>query len=132
MDGSSPRPATILVVEDDRTAANLFRRVLSMEGYRVVLAGSGAAALEAVQAEHPDLILLDIVIPAPNGFDVCARLKQDPATRRVPVVLISGLPELPNWHHGRALGAIDYLAKPFHMEQLTARVRKHLRAPQAS
>ena len=63
---------------------------------------------------------------------MCARLKQDPATRNVPVVLVSGLPELPNWHHGRELGAIDYLTKPFELEQLTARVRKHLRAPQAT
>jgi DNA-binding response OmpR family regulator len=125
------QPATILVVEDDRTAAGLFQRVLTTAGYRVVLAGSGTAAIEAAQAEHPDLILLDIVIPAPNGFDVCARLKQDPATRKVPVVFISGLPELPNWHRGRELGAVDYLAKPFELEQLTARVRKHLKAERA-
>ena len=120
------QPATILVVEDDRTSADLFRRVLTMEGYRVLLAGSGDAALETARTEHPDLVVLDIIIPSPNGFDVCARLKQDPATRQVPIVLISGLPEQANWLHGRELGAVDFLAKPFELDQLTERVRKHL------
>lgn len=131
MSGSGPRQAKILVVEDDRTAGDLFRRALAMEGYSVVVVRSGAPVLETARAEQPDLILLDIVIPAPSGFEVCVQLKGDPATRRIPIVFVSGLPELPNRRHGCELGAVDYLAKPFKMDRLAACVRKHL-PPQSS
>jgi DNA-binding response OmpR family regulator len=124
--GSGQHTPTILVVDDDRATSDVFHRWLTTEGYRVVVAGTGTEALEAAHAHHPDLILLDLMMPGPSGFDVCAQLKQDPATRQIPVVIVSGLPALPNWRHGCELGAVDYLAKPFKMDHLGACVRKHL------
>jgi PAS domain S-box-containing protein len=118
----SRRPK-ILVVEDDRDLALLLRRQLESEGYQVLLAGSGEDALWLAREEQPQLISLDIMLPDLDGFVVLERLKENPITAPIPVVITSVLTEA---DEGYALGAVDYVVKPFSEEKLLQAVRRAL------
>ena len=122
-----PPPAYILVVDDDRNNRELFGRLLVKDGHDVETAGDGEAALTAVGTRTPDLVLLDVLLPGLNGFDVCRRLKQAQLTRLVPVVLVTGLGDREHRIRGIDAGADDFLAKPFDPVELSARVRSLLR-----
>lgn len=126
MDASQPPTGTILVVDDQKSSAELVRRWLEADGHTVVTVDSGEAALEAVKTHPPDLILLDIMIPAPSGFEVCQRIKRDRATRHIPILLMSGLQDPANWKRGLELGAAGFLAKPLRGDELRAKVRDTL------
>lgn len=126
MSPSDDRSGTILVVDDDRNITHLIRRWLESDGHTVVVADTGTAALEAVRAQKPDVVLLDVVIPGPNGLEVCRQLKQDPATSQIPIVLMSGLQHPANWLRGRELGAVEFLLKPLDVEKISDCVRRHL------
>ena len=99
---------TILVVDDYQTNVELVRRWLATDGYDVLTADSGEAALAAVRQHHPDLVLLDIEIPEPNGFTVCRQLKHNPATSQIPIVFMSGLEPSATQVGTQYLGAEDY------------------------
>jgi putative two-component system response regulator len=127
---SSPGPAgaaTILIVDDTEGSARMLERLLVRDGYRVRLARDGAQALKAVAQEMPDLILLDVVMPTLDGFETCRRLKTDPATRLVPVVLVTALTNRTDRIAGLEVGADDFLSKPVNAAELAARVRSLLR-----
>jgi signal transduction histidine kinase/DNA-binding response OmpR family regulator len=117
------RRPKILVVEDDRDVALLLRHQLEAEGYNVLLAGSGRDALWLAREEQPELITLDIMLPDIDGFLVLEQLKDHPITAPIPVVIISMLGEA---EKGYALGAVDYVVKPFSEEQLLDSVRQAL------
>jgi CheY-like chemotaxis protein len=117
--GITRRPK-ILVVEDDRDLAVLLRRQLESEGYQVLLAGTGEDALWLAREAKPQLITLDIMLPDIDGFAVLERLKQNPLTSGIPVVVVSVLTET---ERGYALGAVDYVVKPFEEDQLLRVVR---------
>ena len=119
-------PGTILVVDDQQANLDVIARWLAADGHRVVTAVDGMSALAAADEHHPDLVILDIMIPAPSGFEVCQRLKRDPATRHIPVLLMSGLQDPANWKHGLEVGASDFIPKPIQGHDLRARVRQHL------
>lgn len=118
--GSTRRPK-ILVVEDDRDLAVLLRRQLESEGYQVLLAGTGEDALWLAREAKPQLITLDVMLPDIDGFAVLERLKQNPLTSGIPVVIVSVLTET---EKGYALGAVDYVVKPFEEEQLLRVVKE--------
>lgn len=118
----------ILVVEDFETNIVLLRRWLEREGYDVLTADSGESALDAVAREHPDLVLLDIMIPEPNGLAVCQRIKQDPATRHTPVIIMTGLEPSVLEARARQCGADGFLSKPFEVDELRSQIRAGLRA----
>jgi len=122
-EGISRRPK-ILVVEDDRDLALLLRRQLESEGYRVLLAGSGEDALWLAREGKPQLITLDIMLPDMDGFTVLERLKENPMTSGIPVVIVSVLSDT---ERGYALGAVDYVAKPFEESKLIRAVQGALR-----
>ena len=122
-EGISRRPK-ILVVEDDRDLALLLRRQLESEGYRVLLAGSGEDALWLAGEAQPQLITLDIMLPDMDGFTVLERLKENPMTSGIPVVIVSVLSDP---ERGYALGAVDYVSKPFEENKLVHAVRGALR-----
>ncbi len=117
----------MLVVDDLEANVSLLTRLLSREGYRVVAATSGVDALAAVARDKPDLVLLDVMMPGMTGFEVCARLKADRATRLLPVVLVTGLQGRDDRVRGIEVGADDFLSKPVDPSELTARVRSLVR-----
>jgi two-component system cell cycle response regulator len=116
----------ILVVDDYEANLELIRRWLVRDGYEVLTAGSGDAALRTIAQHHPDLVLLDIMIPEPDGFTVCRRLKQDPATSRIPIIFMSGLEPSPAEIRARHFGAEDHLTKPVDAHELRFRIRRVL------
>ena len=115
----------VLVVDDDPVVASLLRKVLQKEGYAVDLAPTGEEALTKALSFDYDLILLDIMIPAPNGIEVCRRLRAN--ERWMPILLVSGESEIEFIVAGLDAGADDYLTKPFALAELTARVRALIR-----
>ena len=121
---------TVLVVEDDVQNARLITRLLTSEGFLVDVVGDGAAALAAVKRRAPDVVLLDWMLPRISGLEVCERLKADPATRLIPVVLLTGLDAREHRLAGINAGADDFLTKPFDFEELRARVRSLARLKQ--
>jgi putative nucleotidyltransferase with HDIG domain len=125
--GAAPTPpaARILVVDDYAANVKLLKRLLGGEGYDVVTASSGREALAAATAHRPDLVLLDILIPEPDGVTVCRALKADAATASIPVIFMSGLEACGREADARRI-ADDYIAKPIDVYELRARVRARL------
>jgi two-component system cell cycle sensor histidine kinase/response regulator CckA len=117
---------SILVVDDDPESLALLIDLLASEGYQVRPADSGKLALASVAARPPHLILLDIRMPDIDGFEVCRRLKASKFTRSIPVMIISAAREVEERVAGLAVGAVDFVTKPFRREELLARVRMHL------
>ena len=117
----------ILVVEDEAPIQELLRFNLERQNYAVQSAFSGEEALELVQKDPPDLILLDIMLPGTDGLEVCKQLKADPSTASVPIIILSALSEEADVVAGLELGADDYVAKPFSPRVLLARVKATLR-----
>jgi len=116
----------ILVVDDYAPGLEVLQRWLTSDGYRVLTANSGHAALAAVEQHHADVILLDVEIPEPNGFAVCRRLKQNPLTSQIPIIVLSGLDPLAAEMGAKRVGADDYLTKPVDAYELRMRIRRVL------
>jgi DNA-binding response OmpR family regulator len=119
--------ARILVAEDERDVAELVRYTLAREGFEVVVAANGADALRHAKESRPDLVLLDLMLPQVNGWELCRRLKQDPATKALPVIMLTARSEEGDKILGFELGADDYVTKPFSTRELVARVRAVVR-----
>lgn len=117
----------VLIVEDDTDIAQLVRLHLDKAGYAARVATSGTAALAAVQSDPPACILLDIMLPDLDGFDVCRKLKRDASTRDIPIIMVTSKGEESDVVVGLELGAEDYVTKPFSPRVLVARVRAVLR-----
>jgi len=125
---TASRPgSSVLVVEDEQDVADLLRYNLSKEGYDVVIVGNGADALKRARETKPELILLDIMVPQLNGWEVCRRLKQDAETRGIPIIMVTGRVEEGDKVLGFEMGADDYVTKPFSPRELIARIRAVVR-----
>ena len=121
----NPTQPLVLIVDDNPTNIDLL--VSTLKGrYRLGIAKSGAKALEYVARQQPDLLLLDIMMPEMDGFEVCSRLKADASTADIPVIFITAMTETTDKTRGFELGAVDYITKPFHAAEVVARVRTHL------
>jgi signal transduction histidine kinase len=116
----------ILVVDDYAANVKLLKRNLEAAGYETVVAYDGEQALEQVDAEHPDLMLLDIMMPKIDGFEVCRRLRADEATAVIPVIMVTALKETEDRIRGLEAGADDFISKPFDRGELLARVKSLL------
>src|SRR6218665_3105637 len=125
MDGILDRPEQALVLVVDDTPENLeLMSELLLPTYRVKVASSGLKALRiAISSPPPDLILLDIMMPLMDGYDVCKRLKADPQTRDIPVIFLTAKTELADEQNGFDLGAVDYITKPISPPLVLARVK---------
>lgn len=117
----------ILVVDDIPINIELQKAYLSIAGYEVLEARDGEEALRKVEEERPDLIILDIMMPKVSGFEVCRRLKNDPQTCFIPVVMVTALKEMEDKIKGIEAGADDFISKPFNKTELLARVKSLLR-----
>ena len=121
------RISDILIVDDVVANLNLLGEILDTEGYRIRQVPSGELALQVVAKEKPDLILLDIMMPDMDGYEVCRRLKADPGLKDIPVIFISALDGTSDIVAAFALGGVDYISKPFIAEEVKARIRTHLK-----
>ncbi len=126
MDEPSKTPFRILIVDDISKNIQVVGNILKRVGYSLSFATSGAQALDMVLSEPFDLILLDIMMPEMDGYEVCARLKERPETREVPVIFLTARTALDDITRGFRAGAVDYVTKPFNSEELLARVQTHL------
>jgi putative two-component system response regulator len=115
------------VVDDEPALTRYFRQLLTVSGHHVLVATNAEQAYDIVAAASPDLILLDVMMPGTNGFDVCRRLKSDPVTRLIPIVLITALDDTANRVRGLDAGADDFITKPVNAAELQARARSLLR-----
>lgn len=120
------KQSSILIVDDTQDNVHLLTQILTLRGYKVHTASEGKQALEAAATISPDLILLDIMMPGMDGYTVCERLKAKPETAHIPMIFISALNEPLDKVKAFALGGVDYLTKPFQMEEILARVDVHL------
>ncbi len=118
--------ADILIVDDTPDNLRLLSQILSERGYHVRAVTNGARALASVEAALPDLILLDIRMPDMDGYAVCGRLKEDPKTHDIPIIFISALDEIQDKIRAFTVGGVDYVTKPFQIEEVMARVETHL------
>jgi two-component system OmpR family response regulator len=125
MTGDGPGAARLLVVEDDQTILGLLYGSLRFAGFDVVTAASGAEALRAVAASRPDLVLLDVMMPDGDGFEVVRRMRS--SGPHVPVIFLTARDGVPERVAGLALGADDYVTKPFSLDEVVERIRAVLR-----
>ena len=124
---SKQEKQTILVVDDIKSFINILVDILS-DTYDVAVALDGESALEIVRTNPPDLILLDIMMPGMDGFEVLKRLKSSPATADIPVIILSAKTEVNDWVRGLELGAADYLTKPFNVPDVKTCIAKQISA----
>ncbi len=126
---SSPdsNPVDILIVDDTLANIQVLSGMLKQQGYKVRPVLDGQTALKAAMNKAPDLILLDISMPEMDGYEVCKRLKQDSALKQVPVIFISALTESLDKVKAFTVGGVDYITKPFQLEEVRVRVENHLR-----
>ena len=127
-----PDCTTILVIDDNPTNLEILDHTLSIEGYNVHTETEGANVIQRIHSSIPDLILLDILLPDINGFELCQRLKSDPVTESIPIIFMTALAATVDKVKGLNLGAVDYITKPFQREELLARVQTHLSLRQLS
>ncbi len=116
----------ILIVEDEESLLKLESILLTTKGYLVQGATTGLAALDAVAAEPPDLILLDIMLPGLDGFEVCQRIKQNPETRSIPVILLTAKKTPEDVARGEEVGADQYITKPFKSAMVMETIERFL------
>lgn len=119
--------AKILIVEDMESVVTLLRSLLEREGFQVTAAQDGLEALDAVRRDKPDLVLLDLILPGLDGLEVCRRIRHDPLTAHLPIIILSGKEEEADKVIGLEIGADDYITKPFQANELIARVKGRLR-----
>ena len=119
----------IVLAEDEPQIARLVEFKLKKEGYQVTWKENGEEALEAIKAEEPDLVILDVMMPVMDGYEVLRRLKEDENLKSIPVIMLTARAQERDVVKGIDLGAEDYITKPFHPAELLARVKRILGKP---
>lgn len=120
-------PRTVLIADDEQDIVDLVSYNLTREGFRVLAAADGLESLAMIKKTHPDIVILDWMMPEMDGLEVCRRLRQDPDTSRTPVIMLTARMETFDKVLGLEMGADDYLTKPFHIRELVARIHALLR-----
>ncbi len=123
---SAAERSTIMVIDDEPGNLLLLKETLTRHNYHVHPVRSGVMALDIVERVGPDLILLDINMPDLSGYEVCEKLKSNPQTQGIPVIFISALGEVMDKVKAFQVGGVDYVTKPFHFEEVLARIETHL------
>jgi sigma-B regulation protein RsbU (phosphoserine phosphatase) len=117
----------LLIIDDSPVDSRILAGILANEGFKAAIAASGSEGFNAAIATHPDIILLDVMMPGESGFDTCRRLKQNPETAQIPIIFLTAAEDVESRVSGLTIGAVDYITKPFQREELIARIRVHLR-----
>ena len=120
---------TILLVDDQPLNNTIIGEALKSD-YRLIAAASGDEALRCVSVEPPDMILLDVLMPEMDGFEVCQKLKADPATANIPIIFVTSMDDTVNEEYGLKVGAVDYITKPINPAVVKARVGLHVKLQQ--
>lgn len=123
---TSTKKIIILIVDDDTTNLQVIGSFLYNKNYKIILAKSGNDALKSVENNHPDLILLDIMMPGMNGYEVCKKLKANNQTKDIPIIFLTAKTETKDIIKGFNTGGVDYITKPFIKEELLARIQTHV------
>ncbi|MCP4398981.1 MAG: response regulator [bacterium] len=126
MKGHDLQGTKILIVDDSPTNLEILSNYLARAGYEIFVKKDGIRALESLEKNHPDIILLDIVMPEIDGFETCRRLKENDVTKDIPIIFMTALSETQDKIKGFKLGAVDYITKPFQKEEVLERVNTHL------
>ena len=126
-DQATDKAPLILIVDDTPTDAGILMDYLEGYGYSVSLAEDGPTALEKVAKVEPDLILLDIMLPGMDGFEICQRLKEDRKNKEIPIIFLTALSDTTDKVKGFELGAVDYISKPIQYKEALARINNHLK-----
>ena len=121
-----PGKPTVLVVDDEHDVVTFLERALTSEGFDVLSAYDGIAAVDIAETDKPDVILLDIMMPMMSGYDVCRQLKANPQTKSIPVICVTSAQNKEAREKSRAAGAQALLVKPFVVQELVAQIRRHL------
>ncbi len=124
---AAPHREKVVVIEDEADILEVVQYNLSREGYRVLTSRDGEEGLATVRREAPDVVLLDLMLPGLDGIEVCRRLQADPVTSSIPIIMVTAKGEETDVILGLAVGADDYVAKPFSPKELVARVKAVLR-----
>ena len=127
-EGKALTDKVILLVDDSPTVRKIVKVTLTKIGYRVIMAEDGLEALAKIEDEKPDLILLDIIMPHLDGYQVCSLIKKNPHYKHVPVVMLSGKDGFFDKVRGRLAGSTDYITKPFQPHVVTETVEKYLKS----
>ena len=127
---SENKKSSILIVDDVAKNIQLVAKFLTQEGYTLHFAQNGVSAMELVDREDFDLILLDVMMPGMDGFTVCEKLKQNPLTASIPIVFLTAKADDEAITKGFELGGVDYITKPFNPAELIARVKTHIKLEQ--
>jgi len=117
---------TILIVDDEPDSLRLLNDCLGSAGFRTLFAENGEAGLKSVSLVKPDIILLDVMMPGIDGFETCRRLKKNETTKEIPVLFMTALTDVVNKIKGFEVGAVDFITKPIHVEEVIARINTHL------
>ena len=117
---------TIMIVDDTKENINVLRKTLTLVGAKISVALNGKMALDLIPKLKPDLILLDVMMPEMDGYEVCKRLKEDEESKNIPVIFITAKGDIEDVVKGFEAGAVDFIMKPFRQEEVLARVRTHL------
>lgn len=126
MNDKNSERSIILIVDDNQTNLDVLFELLKNYGFKVLVAQDGESAIEQIEYIHPDLILLDIMMPGIDGFETCRRLKADPPTQDIPIIFMSALSDTVDKVKGFQTGAVDYITKPFQHEEVLSRIDTHL------
>ena len=125
MNSNGAEASVILLVDDNATNLSILVKSLSEAGYKVRVAQDGESAIAQIPYAKPDLILLDVMMPGIDGFETCRRLKAVPETQAIPVIFITALSDVFDKVKGFQVGAVDYITKPFEIEEALVRVSTH-------
>jgi two-component system, OmpR family, alkaline phosphatase synthesis response regulator PhoP len=120
---STASPKKVLIVEDEKDILQLVKMYLDKEGFRTLTAATGAEGLRQVRSEHPDLVVLDLMLPELDGLEVCKKIRISPQTAMLPIIMLTAKAEESDTVVGLELGADDYVAKPFSPRALVARIK---------
>ncbi len=117
------RSTKVLIVDDTPSSLTLLGDLLTLKGYSVLTAASGPEALKILESERPDLILMDVLMPRMNGYQVCRRIRENPAMQTLPIIMMTGLDPSEETFKGREAGATDIIVKPIHLAGLLERLQ---------